>query len=413
MRVYVSSTFEDLEAHRQEAQRILRQLGHEVVAMETYVAGDLIPLKKVLADVKECDLYVGIFAWRYGYVPETGPRLKGAKPGSTSISEYEYRQAIASKKPTLIFLADERAAWPMHHVDREPVAASAIGELRAELQREKLVAYFSTPDQLAARVSAAVSTAGMRRELRDRLISPVGASLLQTFTAHDYLSDSYTMPILDLVSARQPPKAAVIDIGTRWWSTRLFLLAALGQMLGRLERILIFDEGRFVGLVSTGTVRIGLGRVHSEAAAWEKRVLRRTPIPDVRAVAEGYLEEWNVVLKADPGDSSPERRVALEVSVPNLRLWFGEAFQETLVSIEDLTSASAIDLLRILDYPNEFVPVGRASAAGNQIPDDGNTKPAAGSRNNSDEVVLVDKRELTNRLARSAVSEMLDRVRVL
>jgi hypothetical protein len=50
------------------AVRVLRQLGHEVVAMEEMVAGAAAPLSKVIEMVDRSEAYVGIFAWRYGYV---------------------------------------------------------------------------------------------------------------------------------------------------------------------------------------------------------------------------------------------------------------------------------------------------------------------------------------------------------
>jgi hypothetical protein len=68
-RIYVSSTYGDLHVHREGVYRVLRQLGHDVVAMEDYVAADQRPLDKCLADVAACDLYLGIFAHRYGYIP--------------------------------------------------------------------------------------------------------------------------------------------------------------------------------------------------------------------------------------------------------------------------------------------------------------------------------------------------------
>ena len=37
--------------------------------METYVAEPRRPVDKCLNDVAACDLYIGVFAWRYGYVP--------------------------------------------------------------------------------------------------------------------------------------------------------------------------------------------------------------------------------------------------------------------------------------------------------------------------------------------------------
>jgi hypothetical protein len=68
-RIYVSSTYEDLKAFREAADRVLQQLGHDVVAMEDYVAADIRPLQKCLADVTSCDAYLGLIGFRYGYVP--------------------------------------------------------------------------------------------------------------------------------------------------------------------------------------------------------------------------------------------------------------------------------------------------------------------------------------------------------
>jgi Domain of unknown function (DUF4062) len=67
-RIYVSSTFSDLEEFRKEISLALRRLGHEDVAMEYYVAEDRRPLDRCLSDVASCNVYVGIFAWRYGYI---------------------------------------------------------------------------------------------------------------------------------------------------------------------------------------------------------------------------------------------------------------------------------------------------------------------------------------------------------
>jgi hypothetical protein len=61
-RIYVSATYSDLKEHREKVYRVLRQLGHDAVAMEDYVATDQRPLARCLADVEACDLYVGIFA---------------------------------------------------------------------------------------------------------------------------------------------------------------------------------------------------------------------------------------------------------------------------------------------------------------------------------------------------------------
>lgn len=150
-RIYLSSTYSDLEPHRIAVCRTLRQLGHEVIAMEDYVATDQRPVARCLADVAASDLYVGIFAWRYGYRPPHD------NPTHKSITELEYRQARQTGKPCLLFLAEESEATAPPEA-----AADASGddrclrELRRELEREHLVSYFRNPDHLASLVSVAV-----------------------------------------------------------------------------------------------------------------------------------------------------------------------------------------------------------------------------------------------------------------
>ena len=86
-KIYLSSTYEDLKDYREAVARALRRLDHHVGGMENYVAADERPLKKCLKDVEKCDVYVGIFASRYGYVPAKD------NPNRKSITELEYRQA--------------------------------------------------------------------------------------------------------------------------------------------------------------------------------------------------------------------------------------------------------------------------------------------------------------------------------
>jgi hypothetical protein len=63
--------------------------------METYTAEDKRPVDRCLSDVRSCDLYIGVFAWRYGYVPDGYDQ---------SITELEYRAAAEAGIDCLIFL---------------------------------------------------------------------------------------------------------------------------------------------------------------------------------------------------------------------------------------------------------------------------------------------------------------------
>ncbi len=104
-RIYLSSTYSDLEPYREAVYRTLRKMEHDVRAMEDYVAQDQRPVDKCLADVAACEVYVGIFAWRYGSIPPT------AKPEQRSITEMEYREASTRNTSLLIFLLGDQAPW--------------------------------------------------------------------------------------------------------------------------------------------------------------------------------------------------------------------------------------------------------------------------------------------------------------
>ena len=67
-KIYISSTYVDLKKEREAAAKAVQRLEDQAIAMENYVAADQRPLDKCLQDVKSCDVYVGIFAWRYGVI---------------------------------------------------------------------------------------------------------------------------------------------------------------------------------------------------------------------------------------------------------------------------------------------------------------------------------------------------------
>ena len=150
-KIYISSTYSDLVEHRKQVYDILRKMRYDVIAMEDYVATDKRPLDKCLADVAFCDLYVGIFAWRYGYIPPDQER---------SITELEYRKAGEVDIPRLIFLLDEGVPWPRNYMDEvtgEGERGQKVKALRQELMAAHTLQFFKTPEGLAGQVSASVA----------------------------------------------------------------------------------------------------------------------------------------------------------------------------------------------------------------------------------------------------------------
>lgn len=152
--VYVSSTFADLEEHRRAVYQYLSKVKSlTVVAMEDYVATDQRPLDKCLADVAACDIYVGIFAQRYGFIPDAD------NPDRKSITELEFRHAKALGKHCLIFVLDENAPWILTHTDsyaEKEDRGARIAALRKHLLANQTVSQFRDAPQLAALVNAAI-----------------------------------------------------------------------------------------------------------------------------------------------------------------------------------------------------------------------------------------------------------------
>ncbi len=156
--IYLSSTFEDLKDFRLAVVQALRQSEYRVIAMEDYVATDQRPVDKCLKDVEQADIYVGIFAFRYGYIPPSDHN----NPNGLSITELELRHAQHLNKPCLTFLADQKASgFPPTSMDAftgDGEAGRYIKRLRDELGRERMKSPFSAPHHLASLVQAAVTS---------------------------------------------------------------------------------------------------------------------------------------------------------------------------------------------------------------------------------------------------------------
>jgi hypothetical protein len=146
-KVYISSTVEDLEEYRRAICDTLRNSGYDVDSMERYAARDDRPKSACEADAAKADYYVGIVAWRYGYVPEQD------NPDGRSITELEYLAAGAEGKPRFVFLLDEKAAWPVPLTDAlQDDGSRRIREFRNTVRKSRWTGFFHSPDNLAKNV---------------------------------------------------------------------------------------------------------------------------------------------------------------------------------------------------------------------------------------------------------------------
>jgi len=97
--VMISSTARDLPEHREQVRQACERAGfapHDMMEHLTALNTDAVGIS--LQMVERADVYVGIFANRYGYVPD-GQDI--------SITEMEYDRAVELNKPRLIFFSHE------------------------------------------------------------------------------------------------------------------------------------------------------------------------------------------------------------------------------------------------------------------------------------------------------------------
>jgi hypothetical protein len=150
--VFVSSTTDDLRAHREAVVRGLRQLGIHAILLEDFGPADTRPLAQLRVLAGRADVFVLILGWRSGRVPDD-PNLN---PGRRSVMELEYRAARELGKPCLVFLLEEDVPVGPAQTDAWSGRGERILAFREELQKLHTVGYFQGSTDLVDRVTAAV-----------------------------------------------------------------------------------------------------------------------------------------------------------------------------------------------------------------------------------------------------------------
>ena len=132
MKVFISSTYEDLVEHRKAVVEMLRGVDVECVTPELFPAGITIS-ESIKSEIASSDVVFVLIGHRYGSLePQTG---KGW-------IEREVELARAMAKPIFLFVAREDAPWPPSQIDRD---RSRVEELRHSLLAHYTASFFATP----------------------------------------------------------------------------------------------------------------------------------------------------------------------------------------------------------------------------------------------------------------------------
>jgi hypothetical protein len=394
VKIYVSATYGDLQKHREAVSVVLRRMGHQVIGMEEYVAEGVRPLHRCLEDVRNSNAYVGILGWRYGHIPaSTGAQdvllPEGSSLGETSITEFEFRQAVQCKKSVLMFLLDPEAEWPSTQFDAvsgEGDHGAAIARFRQEIGERYMVSYFRSPEELASFVSAAVYRVEMDMQMKLESSLHIESRLNEPFVRKGPVQDSTLMEIKNVIAGPQEIQALLINIGQglEWWMTRLYILSSLAADLTAIEvMIFVSHEDVFVGVTNPTIVKERLAQNHSSLRKYESALRKgRSPSSDLMGEVDRRLAVWNREMSQTGGEDVDP----VLVTKASLERWLAPYLITQAVEWTPTDNAS-VRVQRLIDWPMRFVPVveeGRFAR-------------------------VVDKQALTEQVARAFVREQVSR----
>jgi tetratricopeptide (TPR) repeat protein len=147
MKVFLSSTYIDLIEHRKAAHDALDRLGQEVGRMEIFGARAEEATSVALDQLEKSDLVIGIYAYRYGFIPDGS---------DISITEQEYVHAKSKGKPVLCFVVDEEHPWSPKMMEKDAAKIKKLEDFKAKVLKEKVVDFFSTPADLAMKIATSI-----------------------------------------------------------------------------------------------------------------------------------------------------------------------------------------------------------------------------------------------------------------
>lgn len=140
IRVFISSTFEDLAIHSQALARAIQENGMTVAEASRDSQN---PVLASVDALRKAEIFVGIYASRYGDI---------LKDFELSLTEILYEEALRLQIPRLIYLADPKASWALEHLHTDFHGALMRIFIDRFPQENPDIRYFDTPQDLTQKV---------------------------------------------------------------------------------------------------------------------------------------------------------------------------------------------------------------------------------------------------------------------
>lgn len=144
LRVFLSSSWEDLREEREGLRESLSRMGVSFVGMEVFGSSPATPIDECLAAVDRASVFVLVVAHRYGAVP---PEL------DISFVQAEYQRATERGLPCFVYFKDDQTPVLPSYVERDATKAEQLCRFKAALQEAHIVSRFTGPEDLAQQVA--------------------------------------------------------------------------------------------------------------------------------------------------------------------------------------------------------------------------------------------------------------------
>jgi tetratricopeptide (TPR) repeat protein len=221
----ISSTARDLPKHREEVRLACLRAGFEPrEMMEHTTAEDRNAVEISLRMVEDADIYLGIFAHRYGTIPGGYDR---------SITEMEFDRAVDLGKPRLVFFIHKDHPLRIEDVETGP-GAEKLKALKDRIGEQRVAAFFKSPEDIRSHVVEALN------KFKDLEVANTGdAAGLHRKTSiaappQPYIAHPYTLLQLRDLVGRQTELNALTDWvanpAARAFDARVFCFVAIGGM---------------------------------------------------------------------------------------------------------------------------------------------------------------------------------------
>jgi tetratricopeptide (TPR) repeat protein len=201
----ISSTSLDLPEHRQQAIDACLRQSVFPIAMEQLPARDADAIRVSLEMVDKADIYIGIFAWRYGYVPEGR---------DISVTEMEFNRAVERGIPILVFTIHKDHALTIEMVEADKGAQEKLKQLKEHACGGRGRLEFKSP-----------------AELRSHIIQSLAALLPTLDTAEESKAKTFNFHPPNLIPAAPAPYIA-----------HPYSLLQTGQVIGRREELKLLTD---------------------------------------------------------------------------------------------------------------------------------------------------------------------------